>query len=129
MMRDIEKHPEQFEKQEIILLCKECKKLREDPRFTFQAYDLLAGPLGHQHIIRAMNILNKSYFSPLRMERAVAHIADSLNEGGLLITGSNEDGGSTVNGGVYKKIGHRFEMLHQSGAGAPAHEYLSAAQR
>jgi hypothetical protein len=120
MKSDFQKHPEQFEKKDILLLCHDCKELISDPRFTFRPYDILNGPSGYHHVIRAMNILNASYFPPARMEKAVANIAASLAEGGILITGSNIDSGSLVNGGIYRKKAGRFEVLHESGSGSPA---------
>jgi hypothetical protein len=122
--RDFKKHPEQFVKKEILLLCEECKAVMEDPRFTFRAYDLLAGPSGYHHVIRAMNILNDSYFTPEQMRVAVANIASSLAEGGILITGSNEEGGTEVRGGIYRKNGKHFDALFETGGGSPARAYI-----
>lgn len=126
MRHDIEKNPQGFVKQDILLLCDECKTLMDDPRFTFRAYDLLAGPVGHHHVIRAMNILNASYFSPEQMRVAVANIASSLAEGGILITGSNEEGGTEVRGGIYRKKGNHFDALYESGGGSPARGFILA---
>ncbi len=39
------------------------------------------------------------------MQNALKRVGEMLANGGLLITGSNQEPGSVVHGGVYKKVG------------------------
>jgi hypothetical protein len=66
------------------------------------------------NIIRAMNILHYGYFSYEQIESILNNIYSSLDEGGLLIEGSNEDVGSIVEGGIYRKAGDSFILISQS---------------
>ncbi|MCP4131447.1 MAG: hypothetical protein GY754_10740 [bacterium] len=77
-------------------------------------------------IVRAMNILNKSYFSDEKIRTITSNIFHSLLPGGLLITGSNQETGSGVDGAVYKKQNNHFSLLARSHKGADADEYISA---
>ncbi len=110
--------PQNFNVREILLLCRECRDLMHDTRFTFDTYDVLSGPRPAHDIIRAMNILNPSYFAPEKMAQVVNNISESLNLGGLLITGSNGAGGSPVNGGAFQKTPDGFKKLAHFGQGS-----------
>jgi hypothetical protein len=92
---------------------------RKDPRYTLGQHDLLQPFKDQSHVIRAMNILNPSYFSNEEFSRVLKNIHKGLADGGLLITGSNEGAGSPVNGGLYMKRNKAFEKLWQSGEGSP----------
>ena len=65
-----------------------------------------------------MNVLNLVYFSETNLKKAISNIIACLNEGGVLVTGSNLEAGSMVNGGIYKKSGRRLEKLATSGSGS-----------
>jgi hypothetical protein len=91
----------------------------KDKRFKLRRHDLLT-PLEHQvHIIRAMNVLNTSYFTELEFMIVIKNLYLGLKEGGLFITGSNQNAGSLVHGGVYKKYKGGFKKIFQSGNGSP----------
>lgn len=124
LQKEFKQNPENFVSEKLLLLCPECKNLLKDKRFTFKSLDILSGPIGTHHVIRAMNILNTSYFEPEILVRAVKNIFDSLEEGGLLITGSNVESGSLVNGGVYRKQNGTFKTLFESGSGSPVKNIL-----
>lgn len=89
-----------------------------DPRFRFERHDLLAPAPRRYDLVRAMNVLNRSYFSEADLARAVGHVADSLDPGGWFLVGSNQDRGSTVNGGVYRRTARGFERVLASGHGS-----------
>jgi hypothetical protein len=74
-----------------------------------------------------MNVLNRDYFSEEQLRKAIENIAVSLNAGGLLITGSNTEAGTTVNGGIYQKKGARFERLGASGSRSQVDALITAA--
>jgi chemotaxis methyl-accepting protein methylase len=102
------------------LLHPRCDALRErEERFEFVRFDLLAPTDRRFELVRAMNVLNPTYFSEAQLHTAVRNVADSLEPGGLFVTGSNEDAGSTVNGAVYLRTAQGFERLMSSGSGSP----------
>jgi hypothetical protein len=97
-----------------------------DSRFSLLQHDILQ-PFNSQsqsHIIRAMNVLNASYFSKAEFKIVLQNMHAQLRTNGLLITGSNQDSGSIVNGGVYQKTVNGFKELWRSGNGSPIKIYL-----
>jgi hypothetical protein len=108
-----------IERTRVALLCGECRTLvAKAGNFRFRQYDVLSGPLDRFDVIRAMNVLNKGYFSDAQLSLALGNIALSLNDGGLFITGSNTAQGSTVDGAIYRKNVDRMERLQTSGKGS-----------
>jgi hypothetical protein len=108
-----------IERTRLELLSRKCREyVAEKKTFEFDSYDVLSGPRGCFDVIRAMNVLNYSYFPEAQLKQAVENIRLSLNEGGLLVTGSNVEAGTVVNGGIYRKNGTRMELLAQSGDGS-----------
>lgn len=110
------------------------RKAKEDSRFILKQHDLLepltpATAIGASidanncsttstvHLIRAMNVLNSSYFSSNQLKAIIKNLYFGLRENGLLIIGSNQDPGSLVNGAIYQKIGKSFKLLEKSGKG------------
>jgi hypothetical protein len=91
----------------------------KDKRFKLRRHDLLSPLEGQACIIRAMNVLNISYFSESEFMIVIKNLYLGLKEGGLFITGSNQDAGSIVHGGVYKKYDGGFKKIFQSGNGSP----------
>jgi hypothetical protein len=108
------------------LLCPQCRSLiRQRRNFRFSTYDVLSGPTEHFDVIRAMNLLNRSYFSEVQLTKALENIFESLTESGLFITGSNDGQETAVNGGIYKKAGNRLERIETSGAGSQLNALIS----
>lgn len=97
---------------------------KNDPRFILTQYNLLESFKEQSNIIRAMNVLNPSYFSESEFRKVINHIHTSLCNGGLLITGSNQEAGTIVHGGIYKKTIKGFQKIVQSGEGSPIDHYL-----
>lgn len=95
------------------------KKAQNDKRFKLGQHDLLQPFKQSVDIIRAMNILNPSYFSEIEFGDVIRNIYAGLKEGGILITGSNQEAGTLVHGGVYQKCGKVFKKLFISGSGSP----------
>jgi hypothetical protein len=97
---------------------------RQDPRFHLGDQNILERLMVPEppHVIRAMNILNPSYFSPEKVDRILGNLFASLRLGGWLVIGSNEDAGSVVNGGIYRRTATGFERIWQSGAGPQIEE-------
>lgn len=94
------------------------RNAEKDKRFILEQHDLLQPFAQQAHIIRAMNVLNLSYFSKNEFIKIIDYIYAALKEGGLLITGSNQEAGTVVHGGVYQKSSNRFQKIKQFGEGS-----------
>ncbi|MCX7353209.1 MAG: hypothetical protein NTW22_08135 [Proteobacteria bacterium] len=97
---------------------------QNDSRLTLQQHNLLEPFDKPVHIIRAMNILNPSYFSETEFLKVLNHVHKGLKDHGVFITGSNEEAGSIVNGGIYKKNINGFEKIYESGVGSPINQFI-----
>lgn len=90
---------------------------KKDSRFILSQHDLLKPFAEKFHIIRAMNVLNTSYFSQDDFKKVIKNLHDGLFEAGILIAGSNQEANSAVCGGVYRKTKTGFERQCQSELG------------
>lgn len=109
------------------LFCPEATELaRRDNRFRLLDHDLLeSAPFPVPvDVVRAMNVLNASYFSERELAQIAARIFHSLVDGGLLIVGSNEEAGSQVRGAIYRKAKVGFVELRRSAAVHDAHHMI-----
>lgn len=97
----------------IKLFCPDAVKLTlHDSRFRLAEHNLLDPlPAGKLHVIRAMNVLNASYFDQPQMEQIARHFHNALLDGGLVLFGSNEAPNTPIQGGVFRKTGNRFENI------------------
>lgn len=102
------------------------QKAQKDTRFKVGQYNLL-DPFEHSvRVIRAMNVLNPLYFSESEFLDVVKNIYKGLEPGGLFITGSNQEAGSLVHGGIYQKTPQGFHKILQSGHGSPIEPLIVA---
>lgn len=112
---------------ELLLFSNRALTLRNsDSRFCLGEHNIL-NPLSMPevpHIIRAMNILNETYFSASDFGRILSNFHASLRKGGWLVTGSNQDAGSVVHGGIYEKTGKGFIRIWCSGNGSPVEDHI-----
>jgi hypothetical protein len=95
------------------------KKSQKDHRFRLGKHDLLHPFKERVDVVRAMNVLNPSYFSDVEFSQVIYNIYEGLNQNGLLITGSNQEAGTIVNGGIYQKKEKGFKKIFNSGEGSP----------
>ncbi|MDA9389356.1 hypothetical protein WN73_01175 [Bradyrhizobium sp. CCBAU 45394] len=110
----------------ILLLCSEARKyLDSRANFHIKNYDIFSPPAGRYHVVRAMNVLNPSYFSPAQLTHAISNLRDSLHEGGVLVIGSNGEAGSTVHGGAYQRRDNQLVEIWSCGGGPPISSMLS----
>ena len=109
------------EVRQVRLLHPECLALIEDRSvsFRFEKRDVLEPGDDRFDLVRAMNVLNPSYFPPDRMRRAIANIHASLETGGLFAMGSNQDRGSPVLGGIYQRTDTGFQLLRRADRDSP----------
>jgi hypothetical protein len=118
----------ELQKKEILLVCQMASNMvRDHSDFHLEAFDVFQRATRSYSVVRTMNLLNRSYFSDEALGTIVSNVRDSLEEGGIFITGSNEDAGSLVNGGIYRKCDYRFELLYCSGAGSPINDLIRGA--
>lgn len=111
----------------MLLFCPEAVRLSQsDPRFHLTKHNLLdPSPFEKKlGVLRAMNVLNPSYFTEREMGAILGNIFEALDEGGCFITGSNQDSESIVHGAVYQKRNQGFNLLMQSGDGPAIHERI-----
>lgn len=86
-----------------------------DRRFSLGQHDILDPDDRVFDCIRAMNVLNESYFSRNEFSTVVQNLYKSIREGGLLIVGSNDDSGTPVSGAIYTRRAGKFEIAVSTG--------------
>ncbi len=105
---------------ELILFApKVIQKSQEEDQFCIGQHDLLKPFENSANIIRAMNVLNPSYFSEIEFDSVIQNLYQGLEEEGILITGSNQEANSLVHGGLYQKSAGKFKKIFHSGEGSP----------
>ena len=99
---------------------------KNDERFKLGQYNILEPleKIQSTNILRAMNILNPSYFCPGQIDTILRNVFEALSENGYFIVGSNENSGSLVQGGVYQKTKYGFKALWRSGKGSPVEHQI-----
>jgi hypothetical protein len=114
----------------ILLLCNEARNYLDScANFHIKHYDIFLPPVDRYHVVRAMNVLNPSYFSPAQLTHAIANLRDALHEGGVLVLGSNAEAGSTVHGGAYQRRDKQLVEIWSCGRGPPIFSMLSRDRR
>lgn len=109
----------------IDLIAYECQEqLKKCDNFHFEQYNIFEPSPKKYKLIRVMNLLNKSYFSDKDLKIAVHNTFESLDDGGMFISGSNMEAGTTVNGGIYKKENGKMICLYSSGEGFAIHDMV-----
>lgn len=112
-------------RREIPLVCSRARDYTtRSPGFQIGSYDIMQPAPRRYELVRAMNVLNRRYFADPLLRVAVDHVANSLAEGGLFVTGSNEDAGSGVAGSIFRKEGGRFVAVSHAGAGSPIRDLI-----
>jgi hypothetical protein len=114
-----------IDRREILLICPQARAaLEKHHNFHIEVHDIFSRTPRRYSAVRAMNIFNPTYFSEREMVKALRYVHDSLEQRGILITGSNEDAGSTVDGGVYRKQEDGFLLECRLGGGSPIDHLL-----
>jgi hypothetical protein len=114
----------------VLLLCNEARNYLDTcANFHIKHYDIFLPPVDRYHVVRVMNVLNPSYFSPAQLTHAIANLRNALHEGGVLVLGSNGEAGSTVHGGVYQRRDKQLVEIWSCGLGPPISSMLSCDRR
>jgi len=117
-----------YEVMRIPLLASACRALmRRDPHFRYEVVDILR-PLGATaDVIRAMNILNRSYLSDEQIATALRHCLAALRPSGLLVVGrSPADDPAAVRATVLEKTPFGLETAARLGGGSEIEELIPA---
>lgn len=102
------------------------KLAQDDRRFVLGQHDILQPFAGQYDVIRAMNVLNLDYFSVEEFRRIAGHLHAALKEDGILVTGSNQDPGTPVDGAIYRRTAIGFEEIKRFGNGSYVHHIITA---
>lgn len=89
----------------------------ETSQFQLGQYDILT-PLSESRnftCIRAMNVLNPTYFSDDELSRILRNFHEAIAPGGLFIVGSNQEPESPVSGCIYRRTETSFDVIRQMG--------------
>jgi hypothetical protein len=79
LLKSYQRGSPDLERRRLELLCQQCRAVvREQRNFRFGSYDMLSGPTERFDVIRAMNVLNHSYFSEAQLTKALEHFFCSL---------------------------------------------------
>jgi hypothetical protein len=117
-LRLYKKRDPSIDKTMISLVCSEAEHLAlHTPTFHLERHNVLDKASRTYTTVRALNLLNRAYFSDAQLLRAITNVLSSLSEGGAFIVGSNGDSGSTVDGAAYLKSEGRFHRIFSSGSG------------
>jgi len=111
------------------LVCPHARRLADtDNRFRLIEQDLLKKTTFDRavDIVRAMNVLNATYFNAQDLTLVIRNVFSSLIDGGLFIVGSNDDRDTTVRGGIYSKVGSQFISLVHAPRSHDAHNAILA---
>ena len=100
--------------QRVTLFAPSAMSLQETrSNFRLLRHDLLSpSPIDEQlQCIRAMNVLNPTYFDDRQLETAVKYIWSALEDDGIFVVGSNQDQDTQVKGAIYAKTAVGFEPI------------------
>ncbi len=101
--------------------------LARDSNVTFIRHDVLTPIAGKFHLVRAMNVLNRSYFDAAQLALAISHAREALHDGGVLVVGrciDEQDGRSATT--VYRKSGGKLEFITRFHEGSELESLIGA---
>jgi len=90
---------------------------RSDPRFTFHHRSVFDRTPMPCHVLRTMNIFNRSYFAEERLQEGYRAIFDSLQPGGIWIAGRTLEEDLTNHATFFRRAGNGWEVLDRIGTG------------
>jgi hypothetical protein len=90
---------------------------RTDSRFRFCRRSVFERSHQLCHVIRTMNIFNRSYFSAERLAEGYRAIFDSLQPGGIWIVGRTLEEDLTNHATFFRRGEHDWEVLDRVGGG------------
>lgn len=104
--------------EQLVLYDRRVRNLIEQGRICEVDYDVFSTTLDLQFdFVRCMNLLNRSYFSPPDILKAIDNLNKSLKEGGILQIGSTNSAGVN-NVSFFRKVENHLEWLDDVNAGS-----------
>ena len=119
-------------KKTLSLFCQRAKDLcSKSPHFHLLKHNILdKSPISDGlSVLRAMNVLNPSFFSIEELQLAIECFLSSLVDGGLFITGCNQASDSMVNGAIYQKKKFCFVPVSSSGQGSAINNIIISSRQ
>lgn len=92
------------------------------PNFRFVVRSVFERTAARCNVVRTMNILNRSYFSPHQLGDAVRAIFDSIAPGGIWIVGRTLEEDFTNHATIFRRMDNGFDVLEQIGDGSEIEE-------
>jgi len=90
---------------------------RTHPNFRFQVRSVFDRMPGACHVMRTMNILNPSYFSPEQLREGFRTVFDTLQPGGLWIAGRTLEEDLSNHVSFLRRLDKGWEVLDRIGKG------------
>lgn len=92
------------------------------PHFRFVARSVFQPTAAGCDVLRTMNILNRSYFSPQKLEEGARAIFDSVVPGGLWIVGRTLEEDFSNHATLFRRLPDGWEVLDRIGKGSDIEE-------
>jgi hypothetical protein len=93
-----------------------------NPDVSLRRYDLFDEPFDKHDVVRAMNVINYSYFNEGEAKLIANNLKRSLLDRGIMIIASNNMADSEMDGNVFQKRNGKLYELKNYGKGAPFKE-------
>lgn len=98
-----------------------------DPRFRLRTRSVFEVTPQSCHVLRTMNILNRSYFADWQLETAASAAFDSVREGGLWIVGRTWEDDFSNHATFFLRGSNAWQFLGRIGDGSELEELVLAA--
>lgn len=108
------------------LICNELSQLIDSGAVIVEPHDVLEKQPGEFDVIRAVNVLNPSYFSSQQIDTALSNIAEGLSDGGLFLVGSNENADTAFHGELLVKEDRMLKSVAVWNGGSPISDRVDA---
>lgn len=95
---------------------------RRNPRFQFRARSVFEHTPGACHVLRTMNIFNKSYFSEEQLSEGVNAAFHSIKPGGIWIVGRTLEEDFSNHATFLRRLDDGWEVLERIGKGSEIEE-------
>ena len=90
----------------------------KNPRFQFRMRSVFDHTPGACHVLRTMNIFNKSYFSPEQLAEGANAAFHSIKPGGIWILGRTLEEDLSNHATFFRRLDHGWEVLERIGKGS-----------
>jgi len=95
---------------------------QRNPRFQFRSRSVFEHTPAACHVLRTMNIFNKSYFSPEQLSEGVNAAFHSIKPGGIWIVGRTLEEDLSNHATFLRRLDKGWEVLERIGAGSEIEE-------